>query len=70
MHNLLRELGRKVAQENISKESRKWSRVWLNEQFYNVMSENMVKFLFENRKTYLYYVYQKLFKLFYLFAIF
>jgi len=50
MHNLLRELGRKVAQENISKESRKWSRVWLNEQFYNVMSENMVKFLFEKRK--------------------
>jgi hypothetical protein len=46
MHSLLSELGRKIVQENLSKESRKWSKVWLHQQYYNVMLENMVKYLF------------------------
>ncbi|CAK8577106.1 unnamed protein product [Lathyrus sativus] len=39
MHDLLVELGREIIQEK----SRKWSRVWLHEQFYNVKLENMEK---------------------------
>lgn len=38
MHGLLEELGQNIVLE----ESRKWSRVWLPEQFYNVKLENMV----------------------------
>jgi len=44
MHSLLQELGRKIVQENSSKESRKWSRVWLHEQLYHVMFKNMVNY--------------------------
>ena len=43
MHPLLKKLGRKIVQENSSKEQRKWSRVWLKKQLYNVMMEKMVK---------------------------
>ena len=43
IHSLLQELGRKIVQENSSKEQRKWSRVWLKKQLYNVMMEKMVK---------------------------
>ncbi|KAI5387618.1 hypothetical protein KIW84_073636 [Lathyrus oleraceus] len=39
MHGLLEELGQNIVLE----ESRKWSRVWLPEQFYNVKLENMEK---------------------------
>jgi len=46
MHPLLKELGRKIVQENSSKEQRRWSRVWSKKQLYNVMNEKMVKFLF------------------------
>ncbi|RHN52986.1 putative winged helix-turn-helix DNA-binding domain, toll-like receptor [Medicago truncatula] len=41
MHSLLEELGRKIVQENSSKEQRKWSRIWSKKQLYNVMMENM-----------------------------
>ncbi|RDX92886.1 TMV resistance protein N, partial [Mucuna pruriens] len=41
MHDLLEELGRKIVQKNSSKESKKWSRLWLDRCFYNVMLENM-----------------------------
>ncbi|CAK8577153.1 unnamed protein product [Lathyrus sativus] len=37
MHGLLEELGKKIVKEK----SRKWSRVWLHEHFYNVKLENM-----------------------------
>jgi len=43
MHSLLEELGRKIVQENSSKEQRRWSRVWSKKQFYNVKMEKMVK---------------------------
>jgi hypothetical protein len=43
MHGLLEELGRKIVQENSSKEPRKWSRLWLETQVDNVMLEKMVK---------------------------
>ncbi|AES76805.1 putative winged helix-turn-helix DNA-binding domain, toll-like receptor [Medicago truncatula] len=43
IHSLLEELGRKIVQENSSKEQRKWSRVWSKKQLYNVMVENMQK---------------------------
>ncbi|CAI8617368.1 unnamed protein product [Vicia faba] len=39
MHGLLIQLGKLIVQEK----SRKWSRVWLHEQFYNVESKNMEK---------------------------
>ncbi|RHN61937.1 putative TIR domain, winged helix-turn-helix DNA-binding domain-containing protein [Medicago truncatula] len=43
MHGLLEELGKKIVQENSSKDSRKWTRLWLHEYFNNVMSENKEK---------------------------
>ena len=43
MHFLLEELGRKIVQENSSKEQRKWSRVWSIKQLHKVTMENMVK---------------------------
>jgi len=43
MHSLLVELGRKIVQENSTKDLRKWSRLWLPEHFDNVTLENMVK---------------------------
>ncbi|WJX44740.1 hypothetical protein P8452_31685 [Trifolium repens] len=43
MHNLLQELGRKIVQENSSKGSKKWKRLWLKEQFNDVMSDHMEK---------------------------
>ncbi|RHN52956.1 putative winged helix-turn-helix DNA-binding domain, toll-like receptor [Medicago truncatula] len=43
MHSLLEELGRKIVQENSSKEQRKWSRMWSKQQLYNVTMENMEK---------------------------
>jgi len=48
MHSLLEQLGRKIVQENSSKEQRKWSRVWSKKQLYNVKMEKMVKLLFRN----------------------
>jgi hypothetical protein len=42
MHNLLEELGKKIVQENLSKES-KWKRLSFVEQLYDVMSDHMVK---------------------------
>jgi hypothetical protein len=50
MHNLLVELGRKIVQENSSKESRKWKRLWSEEQFHDVMLDHMVKQLFGYKK--------------------
>jgi len=50
MHSLLKELGRKILQENSSKEPRKCSRVWSKKQLDNVMMKKMVKFLFRNKK--------------------
>ncbi|CAJ2637836.1 unnamed protein product [Trifolium pratense] len=41
MHALMEELGRKVVHGNSSMDSRKWSKLWLHEQFYNVVLENM-----------------------------
>jgi len=46
MHSLLEELGREIVKENSSKERRKWSRIWLNKHFYDVMMENMVNSCF------------------------
>ncbi|KAK2434576.1 disease resistance protein RUN1 [Trifolium repens] len=43
MHNLLEELGRKIVQKNSSKKSRKWKRLWLCNQFPDVMSDHMEK---------------------------
>lgn len=43
MHGLLQKLGRKIVQENSIQKSRKWSRLWRNKHFYNVMLENMEK---------------------------
>ncbi|RHN52964.1 putative winged helix-turn-helix DNA-binding domain, toll-like receptor [Medicago truncatula] len=43
MHSLLEELGRKIVQENSSKERRKWSRVWSEKQLNNVTMEKMEK---------------------------
>ncbi|PNY12037.1 TIR-NBS-LRR resistance protein [Trifolium pratense] len=43
MHGMLKELGRKIVQENSKKEARKWSRLWLHKYCYDVMSENMEK---------------------------
>ncbi|AES75154.1 TIR-NBS-LRR class disease resistance protein [Medicago truncatula] len=43
MHYLLEELGRKIVQENSSKEQRKWSRLWSKKQLYNVAMESMEK---------------------------
>nr|WIL60000.1 nodulation protein [Melilotus officinalis] len=43
MHGLLEELGRKIVQENSSKEPRKWSRLWLETQVDNVLLEKMEK---------------------------
>jgi hypothetical protein len=42
MQNLLAELGQKIVQEISSNESRKHSRVWLQEQLQNVILENVV----------------------------
>jgi len=39
MHGLFEVLGKNIVHES----SRKWSRLWLHEQFYNVVSNNMVK---------------------------
>ena len=50
IHSLLQELGRKIVQENSSKEQRKWSRVWSKQQLYSVKNEKMVGFLFRNKK--------------------
>jgi len=44
MHSLLKELGRKIVQENSIKDSRRWSRVWLHEQLHNIMLENVVNY--------------------------
>jgi hypothetical protein len=55
MHNLLLDMGRKIVEENSSQESRKWSRVWLHEQFHNVMLENVVNYIvleIENLSTF------------------
>ncbi|CAJ2636666.1 unnamed protein product [Trifolium pratense] len=41
MHSLLEELGKNIVQEMSTKESRKWTRVWLNKQLQNVMLENV-----------------------------
>ncbi|CAJ2636659.1 unnamed protein product [Trifolium pratense] len=41
MHSLLEELGKNIAQEISTKESRKWTRVWLHKQLQNVMLENV-----------------------------
>ncbi|XP_045788675.1 disease resistance protein RUN1-like [Trifolium pratense] len=41
MHSLLEELGKNIVQEISTKESRKWTRVWLYEQLQNVMLENV-----------------------------
>ncbi|XP_058733730.1 uncharacterized protein LOC131605386 [Vicia villosa] len=41
MHNLLKELGRNIVSENTSKEPKKWRRLWLDKQLYEVMLENM-----------------------------
>ncbi|CAK8576912.1 unnamed protein product [Lathyrus sativus] len=43
MHDLLEELGKKIVQENSCKEPRKWTRLWLEEQLYDVTSNNMEK---------------------------
>jgi len=43
MHSMLEELGRKIVQENSSKERRKWSRLWSKKQLYNVTMESMVR---------------------------
>ncbi|XP_057448737.1 disease resistance protein RUN1-like [Lotus japonicus] len=40
MHDLLKELGKKIVRENSPKEPRKWSRLWDCEDFHNVMLEN------------------------------
>jgi hypothetical protein len=56
MHNLLLDMGRKIVEENSSQESRKWSRVWLHEQFHNVMLKNVVNYIvleIENLSTFL-----------------
>ncbi|XP_020207782.1 TMV resistance protein N isoform X1 [Cajanus cajan] len=39
MHDMLKHLGRKIAKGNSAKEPEKWSRLWLYEDFYKVMSE-------------------------------
>jgi hypothetical protein len=55
MHNLLLDMGRKIVEENSSQESRKWSRVWLHEQFHNVMLKNVVNYIvleIENLSTF------------------
>ncbi|KAL5055145.1 hypothetical protein RYX36_035827, partial [Vicia faba] len=41
MHDLLEELGRKIVQENSSKEPGKWRRLWFDEQLYDVILNNM-----------------------------
>ncbi|XP_045788672.1 disease resistance protein RUN1-like isoform X3 [Trifolium pratense] len=41
MHSLLAELGKNIVQEISTKESRKWTRVWLHKQLQNVMLENV-----------------------------
>nr|WIL60035.1 nodulation protein [Melilotus officinalis] len=41
IHSLLKELGRKILQENSSKEQRKWSRLSSIKDFYNVVMEKM-----------------------------
>ncbi|XP_045788673.1 disease resistance protein RUN1-like isoform X4 [Trifolium pratense] len=41
MHSLLEELGKNMVQEMSTKESRKWTRVWLHKQLQNVMLENV-----------------------------
>nr|WIL59999.1 nodulation protein [Melilotus officinalis] len=43
LHDLLQELGRKIAQENSSKEQRKWRKLRFDEQLCDVMLENMEK---------------------------
>jgi len=55
MHSLLKELGRKIVQENSSKDQRKWSRVWTTKQIYNVIKEKMVKLLFRNDNKYFHF---------------
>lgn len=61
MHILLQELGKEIAQENSSKESIKWSRLWLCDQLPGVMLENAVNcgcLKIENQlHFYKYYVY-------------
>jgi hypothetical protein len=43
MHDLFKELGKSIVREISPREPRKWSRIWDYRDFYNVMSENMVK---------------------------
>jgi hypothetical protein len=43
MHGLFKELGKSIVREKSPREPRKWSRIWDYTDFYNVMSENMVK---------------------------
>jgi hypothetical protein len=43
MHDLFQELGKSIVREKSPREPRKWSRIWDYTDFYNIMSENMVK---------------------------
>jgi hypothetical protein len=70
MHNLLEELGRKIVQENSSKELRKWKRLWSKEQFHHVMSDHMVKQLFGYKKLISIFKKQNVLKVFFFFSFF
>jgi hypothetical protein len=70
MHNLLKELGRKIVQENSSKELRKWKRLWSKEQFHHVMSDHMVKQLFGYKKLISIFKKQNVLKVFFFFSFF
>jgi hypothetical protein len=70
MHNLLEELGRKIVQENSSKELRKWKRLWSKEQFHHVMSDHMVKQLFGYKKLISIFKKQNVLKVFFFLFIF
>ncbi|RDX73276.1 TMV resistance protein N, partial [Mucuna pruriens] len=39
MHDLLKDLGRKIVKGNSAKQPEKWSRLWLHKDFYSVTSE-------------------------------
>ncbi|XP_058730509.1 disease resistance protein RUN1-like isoform X2 [Vicia villosa] len=43
MHAMLEGLGRKLVQLHSTEETRKWSRLWVHKDCYDVMSENMEK---------------------------
>lgn len=53
MHDMLRELGKKIVRQQLPDEPGSWSRLWLYEDFYNVMmTETVTKYLSKTKTSF------------------